>query len=131
MIASLSIREARKTRPLTLYLEYKRFMTPEPVIQDNNIILENYEKDFPNPFDVPIDDANDIHTQQIPEEINQTPQITVNSELSQEFYRWSTNRTASREVEKPNAQGKLLRKFVKRVTNNPNIISLPPYSEQT
>lgn len=49
----------------------------------------------------------------------------------QEYYRWSKNKTDTREVEKPNATGKLWKRFTKRPTDNLNHITLPKYSDKS
>ena len=49
--------------------------------------------------------------------------------LRDEYYRWFSQPTETREVEKPNATGKLWRRLTKRETNKPSAVSMGMYHE--
>ncbi|XP_043474040.1 uncharacterized protein LOC122506110 [Leptopilina heterotoma] len=109
--------------------------TPIPVIQ-NTPNRESVANEF---TDVQVIDTYQLssdwgetqtNTDNISQNSNVPPITEEDQQLYKDYYKWFTNRTETREVEKPNANGKLWKAFQKRQTDDPDIRILPPFNEK-
>ena len=101
--------------------------TPIPLLENPTVIPETCPD---SPSITPSEYTIDIPTPKSARESQSTPETPEDHQLYQEYYQWSSNRTDTRESEKPNASGKLWRRFSKRATSDTNTIILPPYAEK-
>ena len=93
--------------------EERDLVTPEPDKQPPRI-----------PTPIEIEPLAPLKTEYEERETNEEKK-----QLNNEYYRWFSQTTETREVEKPNANGKLWRQITKRESVSPNTISMRTYHE--